>query len=57
MAIIIVTHDFKLVSDYADKVVMIDGGRADIGSPQEILMSDAFKRVFGAAYFTGGVGH
>lgn len=57
MAIIIVTHDFKLVSDYADKVVMVDGGRADIGSPQEILTSDAFKRVFGAAYFTGGVGH
>ncbi len=54
MAIIIVSHDFKLVSDYADNVVLVDGGRAIIGSPQEILESDDFRRVFGNAYKAGG---
>lgn len=54
MAIIIVSHDFKLVSDYADSVVLVEGGSAKIGTPAEILASDDFRRVFGSAYSGGG---
>ncbi len=48
LAVLLVTHDWALVRQYADDVVLLDKTvRAD-GSPEEVFASDAFSELFPA---------
>ena len=51
LSILMTTHDFSTLERYADQVVLIDHGISAIGTPREVLQSDAFNRVF---HRTGG---
>lgn len=51
LSILMTTHDFSTLERYADQVVLIDHGVSAIGTPREVLQSDAFLRVF---HRTGG---
>ena len=46
LSILMTTHDFGLLPRYADQVVLIDHRSVCQGSPQEILTSEDFLRVF-----------
>lgn len=46
LSIIMTTHDFGILDTYADQVVLIDHGIVCQGTPQEVLSSDDFRRVF-----------
>ena len=46
LSILMTTHDFSMLSRYADQVVLIDHGIKIQGSPEEVLDSDAFHRAF-----------
>lgn len=46
LSILMTTHDFSTLERYADQVVLVDHGIAAMGTPQEVLSSDAFTRVF-----------
>ncbi len=46
LSIIMTTHDFSMLGRYADQVALIDRGLVCKGTPQEVLESDAFHRVF-----------
>ncbi len=46
LSIIMTTHDFGMLNVYADQVVLIDRGIVCQGTPQEVLNSDDFRRVF-----------
>ena len=41
-----ITHDFAMLPQYADKVVLIDHGIVKKGSPEEVLRSEEFRTVF-----------
>ena len=49
MAILLVSHDLKLVREYADHVVLLDKNVLTQGTPEEVFTSEAFARVFGKA--------
>ncbi|MBH1940330.1 metal ABC transporter ATP-binding protein [Mobilitalea sibirica] len=46
LAMIIVAHDFEFVQKYADYVILMDRKILVEGTPQEVLESEEFKRVF-----------
>ncbi len=46
LSILMTTHDFSMLSHYADQVVLIDRGIRAIGKPQEVLSSEAFFKAF-----------
>ena len=46
LSIIMITHDFGMLPQYADKVVLIDHAIVKKGSPQEVLESEEFRNVF-----------
>lgn len=47
LAMIIVSHDFEFVRKYADYVVLMDRTIMKEGTPEEVLGSEEFHRVFG----------
>ena len=46
LSILMTTHDFDMLPRYADQVVLIDHAVLCQGTPEEVLNSDAFNRVF-----------
>ncbi len=46
LSILMTTHDFSMLSRYADQVFLLDGMMLHSGTPKEVLSSDAFRRVF-----------
>ena len=46
LSILMTTHDFGLLTKYADQVLLIDHTIAYQGTPQEVLESEAFLRSF-----------
>ena len=46
LSILMTTHDFAMLPQYADQVVLIDHGAVCQGSAVEVLSSEAFRRVF-----------
>lgn len=46
LSILMTTHDFSMLPKYAEQVALIDHTVVCTGSPQEVLSSEAFKRVF-----------
>ena len=49
MAILLVSHDLRLVRDYADYVVLLEKNVLSQGSPEAVFSSREFKSVFAAA--------
>ncbi|HWT76714.1 MAG TPA: metal ABC transporter ATP-binding protein [Mobilitalea sp.] len=47
LAMIIVSHDFDFVREYADHVILLDKTIVKEGTPDEVLDSEEFHRVFG----------
>ena len=51
---LVVTHDLNLAARFADRLVVLDGGRvAASGAPAEVLASDAAARAFGVPLHVG----
>ena len=48
MAILLVSHDLRLVREYADHVVLLDKNVLTQGSPEHVFASPEFESVFGA---------
>ena len=48
IAILLVSHDLRLVREYADYVVLLDRNVLAQGSPEEVFSSAAFSDIFGA---------
>ena len=48
VAILLVSHDLRLVREYADHVVLLDKSVLCQGSPDEVFRSAEFDEVFGA---------
>ena len=46
LSILMITHDFVMLPNYADKVVLIDHGIVKKGTPAEVLDSAEFQTVF-----------
>ena len=46
LSILMTTHDFSVLERYADQVVLMDKTILAIGSPKDVLESDAFRLVF-----------
>lgn len=46
LSILMTTHDFATLAEYADQVVLIDHQVVCQGTPVEVLGSEAFRRVF-----------
>ena len=46
LSILMITHDFSMLSRYADQVVLIDHGIKAMGAPEEVLNSPAFFEAF-----------
>lgn len=46
LSILLSTHDFATLEQYADKVLLLQGKVLCAGAPMEVLASDEFKRVF-----------
>ncbi len=46
LSILMITHDFTMLSRYADQVLLLDGRPVCQGTPFEVLNSEAFRRVF-----------
>lgn len=49
LAIILISHDFDFVRKYADRVVLLDKTIIKEGDPNEVLLSNEFKSIFGTA--------
>jgi ABC-type Mn2+/Zn2+ transport system ATPase subunit len=47
LAMIIVSHDFEFVRNYADHVILLEKSIIKEGSPEEVLTSEEFHKVFG----------
>jgi len=47
MAILLVSHDLRLVREYADHVVLLDRSVLTQGRPEEVFSSKEFSEVFG----------
>ena len=48
MAILLVSHDLRLVREYADHVVLLDRNVLSQGSAEEVFRSSEFESVFGS---------
>ena len=46
LSILMTTHDFGMLHQYADKVILVDHGILSQGTPAEVLQSEEFRRVF-----------
>ena len=46
LSILMTTHDFSMLSRYADQVVLIDHGIKIQGSPETVLNSEVFHHAF-----------
>jgi len=46
LSIVMTTHDFSMLHRYADQVALIDRGLIRKGTPDEVLRSEDFHRVF-----------
>ena len=46
LSILMTTHDFAMLPQYADQVVLINHGVACTGTPLEVLGSETFRQVF-----------
>jgi len=46
LSILMITHDFSMLPQYADQVVLMDRQLICQGAPREVLDSDDFRRVF-----------
>lgn len=46
LSIVMTTHDFSMLNRYADQVALIDRGLVCKGKPEEVLYSEAFRRIF-----------
>ena len=46
LSILMTTHDFGMLEQYADKVVLIDHAIVKKGNPKEVLSSDEFQSIF-----------
>lgn len=46
LSILLSTHDFATLSQYADKVILLQQTILKIGSPQEVLTSPEFRSIF-----------
>lgn len=47
VAVLMVSHDFDMVKEYADKVVLLNKKVLKAGTPEEVLKSDEFVKEFG----------
>ena len=47
LSILMTTHDFTHLRRYADQAVLIDGSVLAQGTPEAVLNSEAFSKVFG----------
>jgi zinc transport system ATP-binding protein len=47
LAMIIVSHDFEFVRNYADHVILLDKTIIKEGNPTEVLESEEFHKAFG----------
>lgn len=52
LSILMTTHDFSLLENYADQVVLVNQGIICQGAPKDVLSSEAFREVF---HRNGGV--
>ena len=46
LSILLSTHDFATLEEYADKVILLKSTVLKVGTPTEVLSSDEFKSVF-----------
>ena len=46
LSILMTTHDFGMLPRYADRVVLIDHAIIEQGTPEDVLNSEGFRRVF-----------
>ncbi len=46
LSILMITHDFGMLHQYADKVVLVDRAILKKGSPEDVLNSQEFRAVF-----------
>ena len=46
LSILMITHDFGMLPQYADKVVLVDRAILKKGTPEEVLNSEEFRTVF-----------
>ena len=44
--VIMITHDFGMLPQYADKVILVDHAIVKKGTPEEVLNSEEFRNVF-----------
>lgn len=51
LSILMTTHDFSMLPRYADQVALVDHRIVKLSTPQEVLASEEFKRIF---RMTGG---
>jgi zinc/manganese transport system ATP-binding protein len=48
VTVLLVAHDVNPLLPYLDRVLYLAGGRAAVGSPQEVITSDTLSRLYGA---------
>ena len=46
LSILLSTHDFATLERYTDKVILLQSSVLTVGTPEEVLSSDAFRDVF-----------
>ena len=54
LSILLSTHDFATLDQYADKVILLKSQVLKVGPPQEVLSSPEFQEVFHLALGKGG---
>jgi zinc transport system ATP-binding protein len=57
LSIILISHDFDLVAEYADRVVLMNNGMVECaGAPRDVFASSAAAKVFGLNLLAGTQG-
>ena len=46
LSILMTTHDFAMLPEYADQVILVNHGIVCQGKPFEVLSSESFRQVF-----------